>query len=396
MNNFDIIKERDDMSVVHSYARFQIAEEQGKNASCFDFEGKKYIDFTSGIGVNSLGFCDEGWVKAIETQLHKIQHISNLYYTLPCVETAEMLISLSGLKKVFFSNSGAESNEGAIKAARKYSFDKYGGGRNKIITLINSFHGRTITTLAATGQEVFHNYFFPFTEGFVHAKANDIEDLKSKLDGSVCAIMVELIQGEGGVLPLDKAYVDEIAKICKENDILLIADEVQTGIGRTGSFFAYQQYGVLPDIVTSAKGLAGGLPFGAVIFGEKTENVLGPGDHGTTFGGNPIAAAAAAYVLSKMTPELFEEVKKKGEYLKERLLKMPQITGVAGMGLMLGAELDGLSSTEVVKAAFKHGVMMLTAKHKLRFLPPLTITYEEIDEGLKALEATFTEMQEGI
>ncbi len=395
MNNFDIIKERDDKSVVHTYARFEIAGEQGKNASCYDFEGKKYIDFTSGIGVNSLGFCDDGWVKAIEAQLHKIQHISNLYYTLPCVEAAEMLIKLSGLKKVFFSNSGAESNEGAIKAARKYSFDKYGGGRNKIITLINSFHGRTVTTLAATGQEVFHNYFFPFTEGFVHAKANDIEDLKSKLDENVCAIMVELIQGEGGVLPLEKAYVAEIAKICEEKDILLIVDEVQTGVGRTGSFFAYQQFGVLPDIVTSAKGLAGGLPFGAVIFGEKTENVLGPGDHGTTFGGNPIAAAGAAYVLSKMTPELFEDVKKKGVYMTERLLRMPQVTGIAGMGLMLGAELDGLNSTEVVKAAFKHGVMILTAKHKLRFLPPLTITFDEIDEGLKALEATFAEMQEG-
>ncbi len=393
MNNLDVIKKHDE-SVVNSYARFQLAEERGKNATCYDFDGKKYIDFTSGIGVNSLGFCDEGWIKAIESQLHRIQHISNLFYTLPSTEAAESLVKLSGLKKVFFANSGAESNEGAIKAARKYSFDKYGGGRNKIITLVNSFHGRTITTLAATGQDVFHNYFFPFTEGFEHAKANDIGDLKSKLDGSVCAVMIELIQGEGGVLPLDKAYIREIAEICKENDILLIADEVQTGVGRTGSLFAYQQFGVLPDIVTSAKGLAGGLPFGAVIFGEKTEDVFKPGDHGSTFGGNPISAAAAAYVLSRMTPEFLDEVKKKGEYMTGRLLKMPQVKGVAGMGLMLGAELCGLSSADVVRAAFRHGVMILTAKQKLRFLPPLTITYAEIDEGLHALETTLSEMQE--
>ncbi len=393
MNNLDIIKNNDE-NVVNCYSRFQIALESGKNATCHDFDGKKYIDFTSGIGVNSLGFCNEGWITAIESQLHKIQHISNLFYTLPGAEAAEMLVRLSGLKKVFFSNSGAESNEGAIKAARKYSFDKYGGGRNKIITLINSFHGRTITTLAATGQEVFHNYFFPFTEGFEHAAANDIGDLKSKLDGSVCAIMIELVQGEGGVIPLDRAYVEEIADICRENDILLIADEVQTGVGRTGSFFAYQQFGILPDIVTSAKGLAGGLPFGAVLFGEKTEGVFRPGDHGTTFGGNPIAAAAAAYVLSRMTPEFLDEVKKKGAYITERLLKMPLVKSVSGMGLMLGVELEGLSSSDVVKAAFRHGAMALTAKQKLRLLPPLTITYEEIDEGLKALEAALSEMQE--
>ncbi len=392
MTNFENIKNRDEAAIVHSYGRFPLAIEKGKNAICFDFDQKKYIDFTSGIGVNSLGFCDDGWIAAVEAQLHKLQHISNLYYTSPCIEVAEMLTKMSGMKKVFFTNSGAESNEGAIKAARKYSFDKYGKDRNKIISLINSFHGRTVTTLAATGQDVFHNYFFPFTEGFVFAEANNIDDLRSKLDSSVCAVMIELVQGEGGVLPLEKEYVSKLAALCAEKDVLLIVDEVQTGIGRTGTLFAYQQFGILPDIVTSSKGLAGGLPYGAVLFGEKTHEVLGPSTHGTTFGGNLIASAGAKEVLSRLTPEFLAEVVKKSEYIKEKVLNMPHVTGIAGMGLMIGIELDGPASSDVVKAAFKHGILLLTAKKKVRLLPPLTITYEEIDTGLKALEATLSEI----
>ncbi|NLL45230.1 MAG: aspartate aminotransferase family protein [Clostridiales bacterium] len=391
MTNFELLKQRDDEYIIHSYGRFPIAIDKGKNATCYDLDGKKYIDFTSGIGVNSLGFCDDGWVSAVCSQLNKLQHISNLYYTSPCVEVAELLVKMTGMKNVFFSNSGAESNEGAIKAARKYSFTKYGENRNRIITLKNSFHGRTVTTLAATGQDVFHNYFFPFTEGFVFAEANNIEDVKSKLDSSVCAVVVELIQGEGGVLPLDSAFVSELTELCSEKDVLLIADEVQTGVGRTGTLYAYQQFGITPDIVTSAKGLGGGLPFGCILFGEKTQDVFGPGDHATTFGGNPICSAGAKEVLSRLTPEFLGEVKEKGEYISEKLLKMPHVKGIAGMGLMLGIELSGIEAPEVVRAGLKHGVLLLTAKQKLRLLPPLTITYKEIDSGLKALEKTLSE-----
>ena len=392
MTVLDNLMQRYDDSVVKSYGRFPLAIEHGKGATCFDFDGKKYIDFTSGIGVNSLGFCDDGWITAVEAQLHKLQHISNLYYSSPCLEVAEALSKMSGMKKVFFSNSGAESNEGAIKAARKYSFDKYGKDRNKIITLVNSFHGRTVTTLAATGQDVFHNYFFPFTGGFDYAPANDLDGLKAKLDGSVCAVMMELVQGEGGVLPLEKDFVKAVAALCKEKDILLIIDEVQTGIGRTGTLFAYQQFGILPDLVTCAKGLAGGLPYGAVLFGEKTKDVFAPGDHATTFGGNPIASAGAKEVLSRLTPDFLAEVTKKSEYMKAKILKMPHVAGIAGMGLMIGIELDGAVAKSVVEAGFKHGVILLTAKQKVRLLPPLTVSYEEIDAGLAALEAALSEM----
>jgi len=391
MTNFEILKQRDDKYIIHSYGRFPVAIDHGKNATCYDLDGNKYIDFTSGIGVNSLGFCDDGWVSAVSSQLGRLQHVSNLYYSSPCVDVAEMLVERTGMKKVFFSNSGAESNEGAIKAARKYSFTKYGGNRFKIITLKNSFHGRTITTLSATGQEVFHNYYFPFTEGFVYAEAN-IENIKSNLDNSVCAVIIELVQGEGGVLPLDKNFVSELAELCAEKDVLLIADEVQTGVGRTGTLFAYQQYDILPDIVTSAKGLGGGLPIGCVLFGEKTQDIFTPGDHATTFGGNPVCSAGAKEVLSRLTPEFLSEVKKKGEYIRDALSKMPRVKAVAGLGLMLGAELDGIPAAEVVQNALKRGVILLTAKHRLRILPPLTITYEEIDSGLSALEKTLAEM----
>ncbi len=386
MSNFDIIKSRDESYVAHTYGRFPAAIVRGHNATCYDADGKKYIDFTSGIGVNSLGFCDKGWTDAVTKQLGLLQHISNLYYTEPCGKLAELLCERTGMKKVFFANGGAEANEGAIKCARKYSFMKYGGGRSKILTLKNSFHGRTVTTLSATGQDVFHNFFFPFTEGFDFITPGDIAELRSKSEG-VCALMIELIQGEGGVLPVDREYVKSAAEFCAENDILLIVDEVQTGIGRTGSLFCFEQYGIRPDIVTAAKGIGGGLPLAAVLFGEKTENVLVAGDHATTFGGNPIACAGGVEIINRLDAEFLAEVRKKGDYFREKISKMPNVAGIAGMGLMIGIELSGgIAAADVVRAGLEAGVLLLTAKSKVRLLPPLTVTYEEIDEGLAALE----------
>ncbi len=393
MSNFDAIKEKDESFVANTYGRFHVAIKNGKGATCYDFDGKKYIDFSSGIGVNSLGFCDEGWVNAVTEQLNTLQHISNLYYTEPCAQAARLLCEKTGMKKVFFSNSGAESNEGAIKCARKYSLDKYGEDRNKIVTLVNSFHGRTVTTLSATGQDVFHKHFFPFTDGFAFVPANDINSLKNAVDGSVCAVMLELIQGEGGVMPLDTDYVKAVEELCKENDIILIVDEVQTGVGRTGKLFAFQLFGIVPDIVTTAKGIGGGLPLGCVMFGEKTENTFGPGDHATTFGGNPVATAGAKYILEKMNSDFLNEVSEKGEYIKEKLLKMPYVEGIDGMGLMLGVRLSAsVKAADVVKKAINYGALALTAKTKLRLLPPLTITYGEIDEGLASVEKALNEM----
>lgn len=394
MSNFEKIQQTDKQYVANTYGRFPVAVEKGKGATCYDFDGKKYIDFSSGIGVNSLGFCDDGWIQAVTNQLTTLQHISNLYYTAPCAEAAKLLCEKTGMKKVFFSNSGAESNEGAIKCARKYSFTKYGEGRNKILTLNNSFHGRTVTTLAATGQDVFHNFFFPFTEGFEFIPANDLESLRNALeDSSVCALMMELIQGEGGVMPLDEDFVKEAAKLCKEKDIILIIDEVQTGVGRTGKLFAFQHYGIEPDIITTAKGLGGGLPLGCVMFGEKTENVFVAGDHATTFGGNPVAAAGAKYILEKIDDKFLDSVAKKGEYIKDRLLKMPHVLGCDGKGLMIGVRLgDSVKAADVVRNGIENGVLALTAKTKLRMLPPLTITYEEIDEGLDSIEKLLNQM----
>ena len=393
MSNFDLIKDADQSYVAGTYGRFPVAVEKGKNATCYDFDGKEYIDFSSGIGVNSLGFCDEGWIEAVTAQLNTLQHISNLYYTKPCTEAAKLLCEKTGMKKVFFSNSGAESNEGAIKCARKYSYEKYGQGRNKVLTLVNSFHGRTVTTLSATGQDVFHKYFFPFTEGFEFVPANDTEELKKSLDGTVCAIMVELIQGEGGVMPLDTEYVKEVEGICNEYDLVFIVDEVQTGVGRTGELFAFQHYGIKPDIVTTAKGIGGGLPLGCILFGEKTENVFAAGDHATTFGGNPVATAGAAHILSRLDGDFLDEVKKKGEYIREKILKMPHVAGIDGLGLMMGVRLDEtVKSADVVKKAIEKGCLLLTAKAKVRLLPPLTITYEEIDKGLASMEAALSEL----
>ncbi|MBQ7117842.1 MAG: aspartate aminotransferase family protein [Clostridia bacterium] len=393
MSNFDVIREADQSFVAGTYGRFPVAIEKGKNATCYDFDGKEYIDFSSGIGVNSLGFCDEGWINAVTAQLNTLQHISNLYYTKPCIDAAGLLCERTGMKKVFFSNSGAESNEGAIKCARKYSYDKYGEGRNKVITLVNSFHGRTVTTLSATGQDVFHRFFFPFTDGFEFVPANDIEALKQSLDGTVCAVMVELIQGEGGVMPLDTEYVKEIESICKEYDLIFIVDEVQTGVGRTGELFAFQHYDITPDIVTTAKGIGGGLPLGCIIFGEKTENVFGAGDHATTFGGNPVATAGAAYILSRLDREFLDEVKAKGEYMRKKIMLMPHVEGIDGLGLMMGIRLDDtVKSADVVKKSIEKGALLLTAKSKVRLLPPLTVSYEEIDKGLSAMEAALKEI----
>lgn len=372
--------------VMHTYGRFDVVFDKGKNRNGIDENEKLYIDFGSGIGTNSLGFCDNDWVEAVCEQARSIQHTSNYYYTRVQADFAEKLCNITGYSKIFFGNSGAEANECAIKLARKYSFDKYGKGRHNIITLVNSFHGRTLCTLSATGQDSFHNYFFPFVEGFVNAMANDIEDLKSKLDNA-CAIMIEFVQGEGGVNVLEKEYVEQLAEICREKDILLIADEVQTGVGRTGKFLASEHFGIKPDITTLAKGIAGGLPMGACLANGKCDQVLSKGTHGSTFGGNPIACAGGMAVLNKVGDEEFlNEVSEKGEYIKKKLLSFDQVEEVSGLGMMIGITLKNKNAADVVAKALEEGLMLLTAKEKVRLLPPLNITYNEIDMGLKIFE----------
>lgn len=389
--DFQTAKQYDDEYIIHSYGRFPVLLTKGKGATVQDDTGKTYIDFTSGIGVNALGFCDDNWVQAVSAQLQTLQHTSNLYYTEPCIQAAKLLCEKSGMKKVFFGNSGAEANEGVIKAARKYSFLKYGASRNKIIALQNSFHGRTMAALSATGQDAYHNFFFPFVDGFVFAKANDFADILSKMTDDVCAVMLETVQGEGGVVPLDKEYVQAVAKACKEKDILLIVDEVQTGMGRTGSLFSYQQFDIQPDLVSCAKGLGGGLPIGAVLFGEKTETVFVPGDHGSTFGGNPVVCAGAVHILNTMDEAFLQDVQKKGAYLKEKIKKMPHVQNVAGLGMMLGIQLD-VEAKPVINALLEAGLLVLSAKTKIRLLPPLTITQEELDKGLTILEQTLASL----
>lgn len=389
--DFQTAKQYDDEYIIHSYGRFPVLLTKGKGATVQDDTGKTYIDFTSGIGVNALGSCDDNWVQAVSAQLQSLQHTSNLYYTEPCIQAAKLLCEKSGMKKVFFGNSGAEANEGVIKAARKYSFLKYGASRNKIIALQNSFHGRTMAALSATGQDAYHNFFFPFVDGFSFAKANDFADILSKMTDDVCAVMLETVQGEGGVVPLDKEYVQAVAKACKEKDILLIVDEVQTGMGRTGSLFSYQQFGIQPDLVSCAKGLGGGLPIGAVLFGEKTETVFVPGDHGSTFGGNPVVCAGAVHILNTMDEAFLQDVQKKGAYLKEKIEKMPHVENVAGLGMMLGIQLD-VEAKPVINALLEAGLLVLSAKTKIRLLPPLTITQEELDKGLTILEQTLASL----
>lgn len=380
----DII-ELDKTYVVNSYARSPLVVESGKGAQICDNDGKQYIDLGSGIGVNAFGACDEEWVKAVEAQLHKLSHLSNLYYTQPQVELAQMLCNRTGMKKVFFGNSGAEANECAIKCARKYSNDKYGDGRSAIITLVNSFHGRTMATLTATGQDSMHVHFGPFLEGFKYAPANDFSALQALCDGTVCAVMLELVQGEGGVIALDKAYVEAIAKLCEERDILLIIDEVQTGNGRTGTLYTYMQYGISPDIVTTAKGLGGGLPLGCAILGEKVENTFTAGTHGTTFGGNPICAAGAASILSRLDDALLADVIKKGEYIKSELESAKGVKSVTGLGLMIGIETER-DAKEIARECLEKGVIVLTAKSKVRLLPPLNIKQEELAKAIQILK----------
>lgn len=385
------IQETDKQYIMNTYSRQDVVIVSGKGAVCQDENGKEYIDFGSGIGVNALGYCDEEWSNAVAEQAKTIQHTSNLYYTKPAVELAKNLCEATEYEKVFFSNSGAEANEGAIKLARKYSIDKYGKEvkRNKILTLVNSFHGRTITTLSATGQEVFHNKFFPLTEGFEYAPANEWGTVLNKLqtDKKICAVMIEFIQGEGGVLPLTPAFVENLFDYCQKNDILVIADEVQTGVGRTGKFLASQLYGVKPNITTLAKGLGGGLPIGAVLADEKTQGVLSYSDHGSTFGGNPVVCAGANVVMRKLlAPGFLDEVAKKGTYIKKQLLQWNGVEAVTGNGLMLGVALNGKKSSDVVKTCVENGLVPLTAKQKVRLLPPLIISYEEIDKGLAILK----------
>lgn len=379
--------EKFDENIMHTYGRYPLVMDKGEGRSAVDENGKEYIDFGSGIGTNSLGYCSEKWVEAVCNQVKTLQHTSNYYYTKIQAEFAEQLNRITGYSSVFFGNSGAEANECAIKLARKYSFDKYGRGRHNIITLKNSFHGRTLCTLSATGQDVFHNYFFPFVEGFINVEANNIDDLKSKLDDTVCAVMFEYIQGEGGVIPLDKSFVDAIFELCGEKDILTIADEVQTGVGRTGKFLAGEHFGHRANVSTLAKGIAGGIPMGACLADEKCRDVLGKGTHGSTFGGNPIACAGGKAVLDYIeSGDHLNEVREKGEYLKKNLLLIPEVTSVNGMGLMLGAALKEKKAADVAAEALNKGLLMLTAKDKMRFLPPLTITYEEIDKGVAILE----------
>ena len=386
-------KEKDLKYIMHTYGRYDVSLKSGKGATAYDEDGKKYIDVSSGIGVNSLGYCEDGWADAVSAQAKTIQHMSNYFYSEQASNLAEKLCTLTGLSKVCFGNSGAEANECAIKIARKYSFDKYGADRNEIITLRDSFHGRTVTTLSATGQDVFHNFFFPFTQGFKYVQANDLELLKSEINDKTCAVMLEVIQGEGGVNILDKTYVQSLVKLCNEKDILVIIDEVQTGIGRTGKLFAFENYEISPDLVTVAKGLGGGLPIGLCMCNEKLKDVMTPSTHGTTFGANPVVCAGANYVLDKVADENFlAEINKKGEYLEEKLLKLDKVKAVRRMGLMVGIELESGDAHDIAVKCVENGLLIITAKTLLRMLPPFVITYEEIDEAVQILENTLKEI----
>lgn len=379
------VKQTDKKYIMGTYGRYDIELTHGKGSTVFSSDGKKYIDFGSGIAVNTFGFADPEYISAVTAQLNKIQHSSNYYYTEPCARLAELLCTRTGMSRVFFSNSGAEANECAIKAARKYGTDR-NENKNVIITLKNSFHGRTVTTLSATGQDVFHHSFTPFTEGFVYAEAGNIDELqKAAIENDCCAIMMEMIQGEGGVIPLDRDFVDAAAKIAAENDMLIIVDEVQTGNGRTGTLYAYEQYGLHPDIVTTAKGLAGGLPIGATMFAERLADILPPGSHGSTFGGNPVSCAAAVNVISRIDSALMAHITEKSKYIVSGLKSIKGITGVSGMGYMLGASVTG-DAHEIAAKCLENGLLILTAKDRLRLLPALSISDAEIDAGLEILK----------
>ena len=373
--------------VAGTYARFPVEIVSGAGSLVYDEAGKKYIDLGTGIAVNTFGVADKEWIGAVTEQLWRCQHTSNLYYSEPCAMLAKELCERTGMKKVFFSNSGAEANEAAIKVARKYAAEKKGADTYTIITLKNSFHGRTITTLAATGQDVFHADFTPLTEGFVYAEANDIESVKKLVsENKIAAIMFELVQGEGGVCPLEKDFVDGLITIAKENDILLIDDEVQTGNGRTGALYAYMNYGFTPDIVSTAKGLGGGLPIGACLMSEKVKDVLTPGSHGSTFGGNPVACAGARNVLSRLDEELLREVRAKSAYIFRELEGASGVKSVTGMGLMIGIEVEK-DAAEILAFCRENGVLAIKAKNKVRLLPALNIPMELLEEAIAVIKA---------
>lgn len=379
--NFKEIRALDDAYVLHSYGRIPVALDHGKGCEAWDVEGKHYYDFTSGIGVNAFGYCDDGWVRAVTEQAGRIQHMSNYYYCEKNALLAEALAKASGMRRAFFCNSGAEANECAIKVARRFG-EKMGA--HKIVTLKNSFHGRTITTLAANGQDAFHEYFLPLTEGFVYAEANNVADLEQKLDGTVCAVLLESVQGEGGVIPLDADYLRAVRALCDERGVLLMLDEVQTGVGRTGYFFSYQGCGVQPDVVTAAKGLGGGLPIAACLVSDALKDIFTPGMNGSTFGSNPVASAGALEMVTRIdNADFLAAVREKGEYFRAALLKMENVACVRGRGLMLGIRVKDRDAHDVMEACAKAGLLILTAKDMVRFLPPLTITKEEIDAGLE-------------
>ncbi|MBQ7599521.1 MAG: acetylornithine/succinylornithine family transaminase [Clostridia bacterium] len=379
------IKELDKKYVAGTYNRFPVEIVSGKGSVVCDVNGREYIDMGSGIGVTSFGIADEEWVKAVTAQLAAVQHTSNLYYTEPCARLAEILCSRTGMKKVFFSNSGAEANECAIKAARKYAAEKKGSEYYKIVTLENSFHGRTLTTLAATGQDKFHTLFNPLTPGFLHIPANDTDILRAMLDKEkIAGVMIECIQGEGGVNPLDAAFVKEIETCCREKDIIFIVDEVQTGNGRSGRLYSYMNFGVAPDVVSTAKGLGGGLPLGATLLGEKVESILGFGDHGSTFGGNPVSCAGAINVISRINEGLLAEIREKSKYIMDELSGCPGIESVTGMGLMIGIKTQK-PAAEVVRECMEHNVLCLTAKDKVRLLPALNIPMELVAKAVSVI-----------
>ena len=393
--NAQKVMQQDEQYVMHTYKRGPLVLESGKGMVATDADGAEYLDFTSGIGVNCLGYCDPDWAAAVARQAATLQHTSNLFYTQPCAALAEKLCKAAGFDKVFFGNSGAEANEGAIKAARKYSFDRYGAGRNVVVSLVNSFHGRTMATLTATGQDVFHNYFGPFNEGFVYVPANDENALKAALDaGNVCAVIMEMVQGEGGVMALDKDYVSKAVQLCRSRDVLVIVDEVQTGMGRTGTLFAYQQYDFMPDIVSMAKGLGGGLPIGAVGVSAAVAAGMGPGSHGSTFGGNPVVCAGANVVMDKLlVPGFLQNVNQRAAQLRAGLAALPHVAEVSGLGLMVGIRLEApLQAADVLAAARQKGLLCLTAKTRLRLLPPLILTEQDVDKALDILGKVLAEM----
>ena len=385
MNTEKVIS-RDGDYILHTYGRSQVVLAEGKGMTARDADGKEYLDFTSGIGVNSLGYCHPAWVKAVTDQAATLQHTSNLYYTAPDGKLAKKICRRTGLDAVFFGNSGAEANEGAIKCARKYSVDTYGESRSKVITLVNSFHGRTLATLTATGQDVFHHDFGPFPGNFAYVPAGDFAALEKAADASACAVMMELVQGEGGVVALDADYVAKVAAFCKEKDILLIVDEVQTGVGRTGKFLACEHFDLHPDIVTLAKGLGGGLPIGAVLMTAKVAEHMGPGTHGSTFGGNPVVCAGALAVLDAMDEAFMDNVLTQAARLRTGLKTLPHVTEVSGLGLMVGIAFeDGIKAADVRAACEKEGLLVLTAKTRLRLLPPLILTETDVDTALDTL-----------